>query len=186
MAEQKAKLIILDRDGVINKDLFNYVLSADDFEFEDGSVEAIKRLKEMNYKIAVATNQACIGKGLLSARNLDSIHEKMQKILANENAFIDKIFYCPDPPWDITHRRKPGTGMLEEALEFFDANPSDTYMVGDKISDVEAASLSGCKPILVKTGYGSKTLKENTDKKIISNDMVFDNLLSFVKSLSNT
>ena len=151
-------LVLLDRDGVINRDTDSGVLCPEDFHLLPRVPEAIALLKKHGFHIAVCTNQSAIGRGLLSEEGLAAIHDKMQRQLSPQGGMIDAIYYAPDHPHHTTSRRKPGPGMLQEAIAKFGADPVRTPMVGDMLRDLEAAHAAGCPAILVRSGKGEKTL----------------------------
>jgi D-glycero-D-manno-heptose 1,7-bisphosphate phosphatase len=150
-----AKLVILDRDGVINEDREDWVKSIAEFHFIDGSIMAIKRLNEAGYAVAVATNQSCINRGVITWDALHTIHQHMQDTLARAGARLDAIYVAPD--YVPSPRRKPAAGMLYEALRDFHAVPAETPFIGDAERDIQAAITAGCVPILVRTGKGRAT-----------------------------
>lgn len=152
------KLIILDRDGVVNYDSDNYIKSPAEWRPIPGSLEAIARLKQAGYQIAIATNQAGIARGLYDEKALAQIHQKMQDALAAYGAKIDAIFYCPHRAEDNCHCRKPKTGLFEQIATHFNLSLKGIYYIGDKKIDMDAGHNAGCSPILVKTGYGEETL----------------------------
>lgn len=177
------KLVLLDRDGVINfSPGKSYVMSPSEMILLPQAGEAISKLNKQGIKVAVITNQSIIGQGDLSLQELDEIHAHLQNLLEKENAWIDKIFFCPDSPQAPTYRRKPNPGMLLEALEFFDAIPSETPFVGDALSDLEAAFKAGCPRHLVRTGHG--LLTEQTEEiKDFSPVTIHEDLSSAVQHL---
>lgn len=144
----------------MNKDLPTSVTTADDFTLLPGVGSAIRRLNEAGHKVAVVTNQACVGRGALSPQGLEKIHQKMTDLLSLDGAFLDKIYVCPDTTIAPNHRRKPAPGMILEALSDFGFPPEQTLMVGDALRDLQAAHAAGCPALLVKTGKGQETLKE--------------------------
>jgi D-glycero-D-manno-heptose 1,7-bisphosphate phosphatase len=148
-------LVLLDRDGVINHDRPDSIKNPDEFVMIDGSAKAIARLNAARHQVAIITNQSIIGRGTIDRAMLDRIHEKMTAALSREKAFIDRLYFCPDAPWEATDRRKPGPGMLHEALSDFSASASQTPFVGDNITDMQAALKAGCPRILVRTGKGA-------------------------------
>lgn len=153
-----SKIIILDRDGVINKSC-GWVLKPEDIILEDGAAEAISLLNKALIKVVIATNQSPVGRGLISPSQLESIHEKLKKDLyKSHHATIDGIYFCPDHPQNATNRRKPGNGMLLEALKDFNARPEETPFVGDNIIDLQAAQKTGCPGHFVLTGHGKNLL----------------------------
>ncbi len=152
------KLIILDRDGVINHDSDAYVKTPDEWLPLPGSLEAIARLSHSGYRVVVATNQSGIARGLFDLSILASIHAKMLQAAAAAGGRIDAIFFCPHGPADGCACRKPRPGLFVEALERFGAAPGQTYAVGDQLRDLQAAHASGCRPVLVLTGKGQATM----------------------------
>jgi D-glycero-D-manno-heptose 1,7-bisphosphate phosphatase len=151
------KLIILDRDGVINHDSDAYIKSVDEWRPIPGSLEAIARLSQVGYRIAVATNQAGVTRGLFDLATMGAIHTKMHQSVIDEGGRIDAIFFCPHGPDAECDCRKPKPGMALEILRRFQATAADTMLVGDTLRDLQAASGAGCKPVLVRTGNGSRT-----------------------------
>ncbi|MDI9408273.1 MAG: HAD-IIIA family hydrolase [Candidatus Pacebacteria bacterium] len=163
------KLILLDRDGVINRDLPDSVKSIADFELIAGVAAAIARLNRQGLKVVVVTNQAVVGRGTLTLDELAAIHQEMERRLWEDaKAVIDRIFFAPDAPaangdWRATPRRKPGPQMLQEAMAEFNQEPSHTLMVGDSYTDFVAACRAGCEFWLVETGKGLE-LKKSLDR----------------------
>jgi D-glycero-D-manno-heptose 1,7-bisphosphate phosphatase len=153
-------LIILDRDGVINYDSNHFIKSPEEWKPIPGSLEAIARLCQADYRVVVATNQSGIGRGLFDMHMLNSIHDKMHKALMLAGGRIDAIFYCPHTAEDDCHCRKPKTGMLEDIATRYNADLKGVFAVGDSLRDLVAAAKVGAQPILVLTGKGNKTLAE--------------------------
>ena len=152
------KLIILDRDGVINQNSEHYIKSPDEWHPLPSSLEAIAHLKKLNYQIAIATNQSGIGRGYYTHEDLAAIHRKMQHLLTKHfNVTIDAIFYCPHHPNDCCTCRKPKIGLLQQIQHHFRTTLNGCPFVGDSPCDIEAATTAGCQPILVKTGNGEET-----------------------------
>ena len=179
--KDKNKAIFLDRDGVINKEV-SYLSDPDKFVFLDGSIEALKILKDLGYLLIVITNQAGIARGLFTEETLSKIHEKMKRILNENNVAIDDIFYCPHHPkfTGSCDCRKPKPGMIISAREKYNITLNESYMVGDTLGDIETGFNAKCKTILVMTGYG-KEEKRKIDK--VKPDFIFNNLLEFAKNL---
>ncbi len=150
-------LILLDRDGVLNEQRSDYVKSPDELRLILGAAEAVADLCRAGYRIAVVTNQSCIGRGIIDTGMLSSIHQRLGDEVARAGGRLDGIFHCPDPPWAATERRKPGPGMLREALARFGATAAQTPMIGDSLGDLEAAAALSCPRILVRTGSGAAT-----------------------------
>lgn len=155
------KLIILDRDGVINYDSDEYIKSPAEWVAIPRSLEAIARLNQAGFKVVVATNQSGVSRGYYDLATLKKIHEKMATELADVGGKVDEIFFCPHLPDDAQcDCRKPKPGLLQQIQKKYGINFADTYFVGDSIRDVQAAQAVGCKPILVLTGNGKKFLDQ--------------------------
>ncbi len=156
------KLIILDRDGVINRDLGTYVTCPDEFEFIDGAIDAIVRLKQAGFAIAIATNQAGIERGYYSHEMLTSIHDKMLSEIRVAGGDIDEIVYCPS--YDNNHPwRKPNAGMLTELLNRFNISADETVFVGDSVRDMQAGMTVGSHLIKVNDRHGHSQSDEMTE-----------------------
>ena len=178
------KLIILDRDGVINQDSDAYIKSVDQFIPLPGSLEAIARLKQAGYTIAVATNQSGIARGYYDEAILAAMHNKLAHLLDEQGGEIDYIAYCPHGPDDDCNCRKPLPGLLTEIGDHFNVELTNVPIIGDSLRDIQAAHAVGALPILVKTGKGEQTLA-NTD--INSDIPVYADLAAAVDALlSNT
>lgn len=157
------KLIILDRDGVINHDSEHYIKSPDEWFPIDGSLEAIVKLNQAGYTVTVATNQSGVGRGLYDLTTLEKIHEKMQNALANLGGKIDRVFFCPHIPDEDCNCRKPKSGMYQQIAQYYNCSLINVPVVGDSLRDMQAAQTEKCHPILVLTGNGGKTLAQNKD-----------------------
>lgn len=155
------KMVILDRDGVINVDSDEYIKSPEEWMPIPGSLEAIKKLNDANIIVTVATNQSGLGRGLFSEKTLHNIHQKFTDLLAKLNGHVDHIEYCPHLPQDHCECRKPKPGMYQKLIRDFSLKPQDVLVVGDSLRDLEAAQAVACDAVLVKTGKGEKTLAEN-------------------------
>lgn len=158
------KLVVIDRDGVINEDSPAYIKSSDEWHPIAGSLEAIALLNQAGFTVAVATNQSGIARGLYTEKTLQTIHEKMHLAAQNAGGKIDSIFYCPHGPEDNCPCRKPNPGLLEQIAEHYGVGLEDVPYVGDSYRDLEAAINAGAKPILVLTGNGHKTLANHAQK----------------------
>ena len=177
------KLIILDRDGVINYDSDEYIKSAEEWQAIPGSLDAIARLHHAGYHVVVASNQAGIARGKFDIDALNSIHQKMHTHLAQYGGVINAVFFCPHGPDDNCDCRKPKPGLLLEVARRLRTTLKGVYAVGDKFSDLEAASAAGAIPVLVKTGYGQSVVN---DHKVPDKVEVYDNLADFVDKLLET
>lgn len=167
------KLIILDRDGVINHDSDCYIKSADEWHPIAGSLEAIARLNQAGYRVVIVSNQSGIARGLFDARALHAINRKMDALLAPLGGRIDAVFYCPHSPRDRCACRKPKPGLFKQVAESLGVDIKTAPAVGDSLRDVQAALAAGARPVLVRTGYGRRTLKS---KALPAGILVFDDL----------
>ena len=151
------KLIILDRDGVINHDSDKYIKSPEEWKPIKGSLEAIARLGQWGYRVVVATNQSGVGRGFFDMDTLNAIHEKMSRAVSQMGGRIDAIFYCTHTDADQCQCRKPKAGMLEEIAARYTTPLTGLPVVGDSLRDLQAALAAGAQPMLVLTGKGGKT-----------------------------
>lgn len=154
------KLIILDRDGVINYDSADYIKSPEEWRPIPGSLDAISRLNQSGFHVVVATNQSGVGRGLFDMAALNAMHDKMHRALAQAGGHLDAIFFCPHAREANCRCRKPKTGMLEDIARRFNTDLNGVPLVGDSPRDLEAAAAVGAAPMLVLTGKGKKTQKE--------------------------
>lgn len=154
------KLVILDRDGVINQDSDAYIKGPEEWKPIPGSLEAIARLNQAGYHVVVATNQSGVGRGLFEVATLNAIHDKMHRALAVVGGRIDAVFFCPHAQDAGCACRKPKPGLLEEIASRFNLSLEKAPAVGDALRDLQAAAAVGATPILVLTGKGAKTRKE--------------------------
>ncbi|MBU3574243.1 D-glycero-beta-D-manno-heptose 1,7-bisphosphate 7-phosphatase [Polynucleobacter sp. UK-Mo-2m-Kol15] len=165
MSISSSKLIILDRDGVINEDRDDYVKSIDEWIPLPGSLEAIALLNQAGYQITVATNQSGLARGYFNINDLHAMHGKMDKLLKPLGGHIDSIFFCPHTDANACECRKPLPGMMKEIALRYKKNQSVTPLlgvpiVGDSLRDLQAGVSLGASPHLVLTGKGSKTLEK--------------------------
>jgi D-glycero-D-manno-heptose 1,7-bisphosphate phosphatase len=175
------KLVILDRDGTINEDSEQHVRSPEEFRPIKGSLEAIARLTQADYRIVVATNQSGLARGFLDTRTLFAIHDTLLRALAQVGGRIDAFFFCPHAADAGCQCRKPQPGMLLEAGRRFNVALADVYMVGDALRDLQAAAAAGARPVLVLTGKGAKTSAEG---KLPPGTRVFPDLAAFAEHLA--
>jgi D-glycero-D-manno-heptose 1,7-bisphosphate phosphatase len=160
MPTSPKKVVVLDRDGVINVDSDAFIKSPDEWVALPGSLEAIARLNQAGYRVAVATNQSGIGRGLFDMNALNAMHLKMHRMAAAVGGRIDAVFFCPHTAQDHCECRKPKPGMLKMIAERFEVDPEDTPVVGDSLRDLQAGATLGFAPHLVLTGKGRKTLEK--------------------------
>ena len=151
------KLIILDRDGVINQDSDQFIKNATEWKPIPGSLEAIAKLNHAGYRVVVASNQSGIGRGLLDMGALNAINDKMYRVLAQVGGRIDALFYCPHAAEANCDCRKPKPGMFIDIAQRFNVDLAGVPGVGDSLRDLQAAAAAGAQPILVLTGKGAKT-----------------------------
>lgn len=154
------KLIILDRDGVINFDSDQYIKSTEEWKAIPGSLEAIARLTQNGWHVVVATNQAGIGRGLFDMAALNAMHNKMHRAVGQVGGRIEAVFYCPDTDATKSYCRKPNPGMFYAIGERFNTPLKAVPAVGDSLRDLQAASAVEARPFLVLTGKGRKTRSE--------------------------
>ena len=179
------KLLILDRDGVINQESNEFIKSPDEWLPIKGSIEAISRLSQAGYYIVVISNQSGIGRELFSADKLSQIHLKMINEVQQHGGKIQSIFFCPHHPDDDCECRKPKIGLYQELAERLNVSFNDVYSVGDSLRDLQAAKTAGAIPVLVKTGNGNKTQRKinNDDTLNLNSTLVFKNLSKFTDAL---
>jgi D-glycero-D-manno-heptose 1,7-bisphosphate phosphatase len=175
------KLIILDRDGVINRDSELYIKSPEEWIPLPGSLEGIARLNQWGFRVVVSTNQSGIGRGLFDMDTLNAIHDKMIKAVAAAGGAIDAIFFCPHTNADNCACRKPKPGMLQEIAARYNVSLAGVPVVGDSLRDLEAAVAVGAQPILVLTGKGRKTEK---DAALPSHTLIFPDLATAAQKLT--
>jgi D-glycero-D-manno-heptose 1,7-bisphosphate phosphatase len=175
------KLIILDRDGVINQDSDLYIKSPEEWIPLPGSLEAIARLNQWGYRVVVATNQSGIGRGLFGMDTINAIHDKMIKAASHVGGSIDAIFFCPHTNADNCACRKPKPGMFEEIAARYNIDLAGVPAVGDSLRDLQAAASVGAQPLLVLTGKGKKT---KLDPALPKDTQIFADLAAAVKSLT--
>ena len=167
------KLIVLDRDGVINHDSAQFIKSPDEWRPIPGSLEAIARLNHAGFRVVVATNQSGIGRGLFDMATLNAIHEKMHRALAQVGGRVDALFYCPHTADSQCECRKPKAGMLREIGIRFGVDLTGVPCIGDSDRDLNAADAVGGQPMLVLTGKGEKMLRDGNFPK---NTVIFPDL----------
>jgi len=175
-------VVFVDRDGVINEDLFDYVKEWDRFRFQEGVLEGLKRLTESGYKIILVSNQAGVGDGRFPEKTHWEIHQKMLDIFQKEEIRLHASYYCLHGKEAGCGCRKPKTGLFQQATQnglIFDR--SKTYFVGDKVSDIEAGKNFGLRTILIRTGYGAQ--HETICQGSLEPDAVVDNFREAVNRI---
>ena len=154
------KLIILDRDGVINHEREDFVKSADECMLIDGSIDAIVRLNKAGFTVVIATNQSGLAKDKFELEDLEAIHEKITRLVEEHGGELGGIFYCPHHPDDNCKCRKPKPGLLDAIEAEFNTSVTGSYFIGDSLRDLQAGVQKGCLPLLVKTGNGVRTIAQ--------------------------
>ena len=174
------KLVVLDRDGVINHEKGEIITSPKQFEPIDGSLAAIARLNQAGIKVALAINQSGIALGLVDIDAMHAVHQRMNHLLQQARGHIDVVAFCPHSDSNECSCRKPAPGMLYSISERLNIDAADTVMVGDSLKDVQAAMAAAIQPALVKTGNGQETLDTN---KGLEHIPAFKDLAEFVDEL---
>lgn len=159
------KIVFLDRDGVISQDSPNHIKSWEEFYFLPKAKDGIKLLTENGFHVIVITNQSVIARGMTSVEELEGIHINMKKEIERYGGKIKDIYYCPHHPDDGCNCRKPQPGMLKKAIEDYEVDPSRSFMVGDRMMDVEVGKKVGCKTIIIPSDLGSKEMQNNAGVK---------------------
>jgi D-glycero-D-manno-heptose 1,7-bisphosphate phosphatase len=177
------KVIILDRDGVINHDSDDYIKTVDEWIALEGSIEAMGKLYTAGYKLFVFTNQSGIGRGFYTVETMQDMHTKMAKLLAEVGARVEAIFFCPHKPEQHCDCRKPKPNMLLEMANSFQLDLTQAWVVGDSWRDAEAGMAVSANVAVVKTGKGKKTIKENAEIIESKSIPVFKNLAEFSEKL---
>lgn len=153
------KLVILDRDGVINQDSDDYVKSMEEWLPIEDSIEAIAHLYKQGFTVVVATNQSGLARGLFDLDDLEAMHKRLGELVKMAGGEVAAVFYCPHMPDDRCNCRKPKPGLIDAIEAEFDTSAQGVPLVGDSLGDLQAGISKGCIPILVKTGKGVKTLE---------------------------
>ncbi len=176
------KAVFLDRDGVIvNESNYNKI---EQLELIKGSAEAIKLLNENNLLAIIVTNQAGIAKGYFTENDTMLFNDKLKDELEKQDAYIDAIYYCPHHPDLNCKCRKPKSGMLYTAKRKFDIDLTQSFMIGDKITDIEAGDNVGCKTIMVMTGYGKENINIKTNKRYYVAEDLYNAVEFIIKEIN--
>lgn len=177
------RLILLDRDGVVNHDSPDYIKTPDEWVAIPGSIQAISDLKRSGRLVAVCTNQSGVARGKLSPAQLQAIHQKMTAALAGCGVELDGLVFCPHHPDEGCSCRKPQPGMLLAMMAELNVAPDQTVYAGDSIRDAEAAAAAGCRFVLVRTGNG-KAVESTLRRRGLAE--VYDDLAEFASSLAES
>jgi len=176
------KLVMLDRDGVLNEDRADYVKHPGELVMIARAGEACALLNRANVKVALVSNQSAVGRGIIAADMLERIHDKLRGEIAAQGGRVDLLLTCADAPWAPSERRKPKPGMLREALAYFRTRPEEAAMIGDQLSDLMAARAAGVAPVLVRTGIGAELQARGLPQAILPVS-VYDSLYAAVEGL---
>jgi len=180
MEASEDKLVILDRDGVVNVDSDQFIKHPDEWKPIPGSLEAIAQLNQAGYRVVIATNQSGVGRGLFDMVTLNAIHEKMMNALSQVGGRVEAIFFCPHAANIGCDCRKPAIGMFVEISQRYSIPLSQVPCIGDSLRDLQAAESAGAQPILVMTGKGERTIAAGGLPK---NTRIFDDLAEAVRTL---
>ncbi|MBI6951856.1 MULTISPECIES: D-glycero-beta-D-manno-heptose 1,7-bisphosphate 7-phosphatase [unclassified Pseudomonas] len=173
------KLLILDRDGVINHDSDAYIKSLEEWVPIPGSIEAIAQLSKAGWTVAVATNQSGIARGYYSPETLEAMHARLRALVAEQGGEVGLIVHCPHGPDEGCECRKPKPGMLLAIAEHYQVPLAGVWFVGDSKGDLEAALAVDAQPVLVKTGKGERTL----EKGVPQTTLIFDDLAAIAREI---
>lgn len=177
----KYKLVILDRDGVINYDSAEFIKSPREWIAIPGSLAAIAKLNHANYKVAVATNQSGIARGYFTLQDLEAIHQKMREELEKAGGSLDAIFICPHGPDDDCNCRKPKPGLILQIANHFKIDMKEIISIGDSLRDILAAKAAGCTAVLIKTGNGKMTATCSPED--LKDVLIFEDLADAVENI---
>ncbi len=177
MNKVSTRAILLDRDGVLDRDRVDYVKNADELVMIDGVPEAVAALGAAGYTVLVVTNQSCVGKGILPMEGVRAIHELIQRELSVAGGRVDAFYICPHAPDHGCDCRKPAPGLMLQAQRDWGFDPAETWLVGDATRDILAGQAAGCRTALVRTGKGETSATELPDTPL------YDDLPHFVRFL---
>ena len=158
------KVVFLDRDGVISKDSADHIKSWDEFHFLPNAKEGVKLLTDHDFHIVLITNQSVIARGMTTIEELESMHNNMKGEIEEYGGKIEKIYYCPHHPDEGCDCRKPKPGMLLRAIKENNIDPTKSFMVGDRMMDVEVGKKVGCKTVIIPSERGQREMMESSIK----------------------
>jgi D-glycero-D-manno-heptose 1,7-bisphosphate phosphatase len=162
--------VFVDRDGTINREV-HYLRKREQLELLPGAAQAIGRLNRLGLKVVVVTNQSGVARGFLTEEELGRIHQRLKEMLAEHDAHLDGIYYCPEMPDTESACRKPEVGMMKKAAGDLDIDLKQSYVVGDMAIDIEMGRRAGSKTILVLTGYGQEARDKGVQADFVAHDM---------------
>jgi len=182
------KAVFLDRDGTINTDEYGYINKPDDLHLYPFAAKAISKLNKMGYLVFVVTNQAGVAYGYFKIEDVEKINDKLVSDLAKGEAEVDEIFYSPFhakgiiEPFNTHHEdRKPGIGMFQKAKDKYDFSTKESFMIGDKFSDIGFGKNAGLRTIFVRSGGGENEFLQNRNETEFKPDFVVKDLSAAVK-----
>jgi D-glycero-D-manno-heptose 1,7-bisphosphate phosphatase len=181
-------LILLDRDGVLNRESSDYIKSVAELEMIPGSIEAVAALSLAGHQIAVITNQSGIARGLIKPDSLSAIHSSIAAAVAALGGRINHFEFCPHAPEDGCGCRKPQSGLIDAARAYLQGSFETTLLIGDRMTDLDAGIASGCQPILVRTGHGAATelrIAQKRDEGPYVDLRIFDDLAHATSAILN-
>jgi len=152
MPARDLKLVVIDRDGTLNREPEDYLRGPDDWEPLPGALEAVARLNEAGWRVVIASNQSGLGRGLFDVATLNAVHARMHKAVAQAGGRIEAVFFCPHAPEDECDCRKPAPGLFLQIAERYGIAPVQLVAVGDSVRDARAGVAAGCDTHLVRTG----------------------------------
>ncbi|MFO1266838.1 MAG: D-glycero-beta-D-manno-heptose 1,7-bisphosphate 7-phosphatase [Rubrivivax sp.] len=162
----QTKLVILGRDGILNKYREDHVKSAAEWLPIPGALEAVARLNHAGWHVVVATNQAGIGRGLIDMASVNAIHTHMNQMLLAQGGRLDAVFFCPHTPEDGCACRKPLPGMMRDIGQRYGVDLAHVPMVADTLRDLQAAEAAGCEPHLVRSGRAADLAPEQVQQML--------------------
>ncbi|NJN18113.1 MAG: HAD family hydrolase [Oscillochloris sp.] len=174
------RAILLDRDGVINENRDTHVTCWEEFQFLPGALTALRWLYEADFQVFIVTNQAIVGRGIVTRQGIDDIHDQMRATVAAAGGWISAVRYCPHDACDACDCRKPQPGMLFDLAHTYAINLQSTFMIGDALTDIGAAHAAGCRSVLVRTGRGAHQMTLPGAAQYRP-DFVADNVLDAVR-----
>ncbi len=181
-SKRRLRLVVLDRDGVINRDSKDFVKSTDEWQALPGSIEAIGSLSKAGFTVAVASNQSGLARGFFDRNALRAMHRKLRRLVAAEGGTVDRIVVCPHGPDDGCSCRKPAPDLLHRLGRHYGIEMTNVPIIGDSLRDLQAAIAVGARPILVLTGNGRKT-RRSLDGDLAGVE-VFDDLAAAADALT--
>lgn len=183
------RIVFLDRDGTINEEV-NYLYRPEELHVFPGVPEAIRLLREHGYRIIVVTNQAGVARGYYTEADVDTLHGFLNETLKKQGAWIDHFFYCPHHPEHGIGKyrvscscRKPGIGMFERAEQYYQVDKAHSWMIGDKLLDIEAGNHYGVRTVLVGTGYGTEVQNEQQTRGEQPYDIYAETLMDAARAI---